>query len=404
MTAKERAAWAAEIEKHLLGHILPFWAGPAMESNRGGWHAWLSHDLKPEPTRPRGLVLNTRILWTFAAAHDRRPEALFHDRAEVALRWVRDRFWDPVHGGGFWHLDEGGRVRNDTKQIYGQAFYVYAMTQYHLAFYAPEVLDRAQTLYRLIDRYAHDSRHGGYFEAFERDWSKPAISLVGGHELGAAKSMNTNLHVLEAWTTLYQAWQHPAVAARLRELLLLFLEKILNPQTGHLEHYFAADWRVLSDNYTYGHDIEASWLLCEAAEALNEEALVKRARSAAVLMAEAVAREGLGADGGVAYEGRAGRVTDTGRDWWVQAEALVGFLNAWQITGQKTYAIAARRVWDFIRTRVADPEYGDWHWRVDTEGRPDRSRPKVSEWKGPYHSSRACLEAIRRLVGSAGAS
>lgn len=404
MIPTEQTTWAAEIERHLFEHILPFWAGPAMEPDGKGWHSWLTHDLKPDPSRPWGLVLNARILWTFAAAHDRRPEALFHDRAEVALEWIRDRFWDAQHGGAFWHLDGAGRVRNDTKQIYGQAFAVYAMTQYHLAFYAPEILEQARSLYRLVDRHARDARHGGYFEAFTRDWSGRAGSLVGGQELGAAKSMNTNLHVLEAWTTLYQAWPEPELASRLRELLGLFLEKILNRRTGHLEHYFAEDWRVLSDSYTYGHDIEASWLICEAAETLGDSELRKRAEAAAVQMAAAVESEGLGPDGGLAYEGRDGHVIHAQRDWWVQAEALVGFLHAWRISGDDRYFRAARRLWAFIRDRVADAEHGDWHWRLDETGRPDRSQPKVSEWKGPYHSARACLEAVRRLTQSHGVS
>lgn len=397
MNSAAQADWAEALEAHLFGHILPFWTGPAVDRQGGGFHGWLSHEGKPDPAQPRGLVLNTRLLWTFAAAHEMRPDAEFHALADRALAWVRNRFWDSEFGGGYWHLDAAGRVRDESKQMYGQAFGVYALAQYHLSFGAPEVLARARHWYGLVERHAHDDEHGGYGEAYTRDWSRPAVSRVGGHELGAAKSMNTHLHVLEAWTTLYRAWPDAGLRQRMEELLRLFCERMVDPDRAVLHHYFAADWRVLSDTYTYGHNIEAAWLLCEAAEALEDRAWQGRIRTLAVRMAEAVLAEGQGKDGGVAYEGRQGQVLNANRDWWVQAEALVGFLQAWQISRDTRFLEAARRVWQFIVRHVVDPVYGDWCWRIRPDGQPDRSLPKLSEWKGPYHSGRACLEAIRRL-------
>jgi mannobiose 2-epimerase len=398
MNEKERIQWADEVERHLFRHILPFWSGPAVDRDQGGFHGWLSDTGQPDPARPRGLVLNTRILWTFAAVTDLRPEAEFHTLADRALEWVRDRFWDAEHGGGFWHVDRAGQVRNDTKQVYGQAFGVYSLAQYHLAFGDPAVLERARQWYRTVEAHAHDEEHGGYREAFVRDWSRPAPSLVGGTEVGAVKSMNTHLHVLEAWATLYRARPDDGLGRRVRELLTLFLDKILDGQTHHLRPYFSADWRPLGENtYTYGHDIEAAWLLCEAADALGDADLKKRLERVAVRIAEAVLKEAVGSDGGVAYEGRDGRVIGTHRDWWVQAEALVGFLHAWELSRREEFLKAARAVWDFILTRVADRVHGDWFWRVNERGEPDRSLPKLSEWKGPYHSARACMETVRRL-------
>ncbi|MCS7091311.1 MAG: AGE family epimerase/isomerase [Verrucomicrobiota bacterium] len=397
MNAKERFRWAEEIEAHLFGHILPYWTGPAVDRRGGGFHGWLSNEGKPDPTQPRGLVLYSRLLWTFSAAHELRPDAEYHSLADRAGGWLLSRFWDSQYKGGFWHVDASGRVTNDSKQIYGQAFGVYAWVQYHLAFGSSDALDRARQWYESVDQHAHDARFGGYGEAYARDWSTPAVSLVGGQEFGAVKSMNTHLHLLEAWSLLYRAWPDPGLSRRLRELLALFWEKVLDPTGAMLHHYFSADWRVLSSTYTYGHNIEAAWLFCEAADALGDPFWQDRARSLAIRMSDVVLEEAVGSDGGVAYEGRAGRVIAAFRDWWVQAEALVGFLNAWQISGKERYTRAARRVWQFIRDRVADPVHGDWFWRVEPDGQPDRSRPKVSEWKCPYHSSRACLEAIRRL-------
>jgi len=290
-------------------------------------------------------------------------------------------------------------VRDDSKQIYGQAFCIYALAAYHLAFDAPAARDRAWALFELLERHAHDAGHGGYFEARRRDWSAAgAVSQVGGADLGAAKSMNTNLHVLEALTTLYRARPDALVAQRLREMIRLFCERILDRHTQHLHHFFDASWKVLSDNYTFGHDIEGSWLLCEAAEVLGDKALGHDVEQVAVRMAETALKEGLDADGGLCYEGRAGKVVDANKDWWPQAEALVGFLNACQITRDVRFLEAARCVWQFIDKRLVDRTHGDWFWRITAAGQPDSKLPKVSEWKGPYHSGRACLEAARRLA------
>lgn len=389
---------AVRIETHLFGHILPFWSGPALDPERGGWMPWLTNDLQPDRTKPRGLILNTRILWTFAAAWRARREPRFQELAGRALEWVMDRFWDAEQGGAFWQLDDRGRVVDDSKQAYGQAFYLYALAECHLAFDSPPALARARNVFELLERHLHDPAHGGYFEARPRDWSAaPVAAHVGGGELGAAKSMNTTLHLLEAFTTLYRAWPDARVAARLRELLQLFGERILESRTGHLHHYFSADWKVLSDSYTFGHDIEGSWLLCEAAEALGDATRVRQMERVALAIARAVLEEGLAADGGLAYEARAGRIVDAGKEWWPQAEAVVGFLNAWQISRDSRFLEAARRVWDFIERHIVDRVHGDWFWRVTPEGQPDPRLPKVSEWKCPYHSARACLEAMRRL-------
>lgn len=387
-----------QVEEHLFDHILPFWSGPALDREHGGWMGWLSNELKPDRTKPKGLILNTRILWTFAAAHRARQEGLYHEMAERALEWVMQRFWDSEHGGAFWRLDDTGRVIDDSKQIYGQAFYIYALAEFHLAVDAPAALARAKELFELMERHAHDPGQGGYFEARKRDWSATgAESQVGGREINAQKSMNTNLHVLEALTTLYRAWQDPLLAGRLRELIRAFRDKILDSRTHHFHHFFDDSWKVLSNNYTFGHDIEGSWLLCEAAEALGDQELQREVEGVALRMAKVALQEGISSNGGLYYEGMDGKIVDAGKEWWPQAEALVGFINAWQISGEPEYFEAARGVWTFIERYITDRVHGDWFWRINPDGKLEAQRPKVSEWKGPYHSGRACLEAMRRL-------
>jgi mannobiose 2-epimerase len=183
----------------------------------------------------------------------------------------------------------------------------------------------------------------------------------------------------------------------LRELLQLFEERILDARTGHFNHFFDEAWNVRSDSYTFGHDIEGTWLLCEAAEELADAAWRERTDATALRMAEVALREGIHGDGGLCYEGRHGKIIDYGRECWPQAEAVIGFLNAFQVSGDARYFAAARRVWDFIEQHLVDRVHGDWFWRITPEGRVDETLPKVSEWKCPYHSSRACLETIRRL-------
>jgi len=398
MNSKEINDFAARVREHLFGHVLPFWCGPARDHEQGGWVGWLSNDLKSDHSQPKGLILNTRILWTFSAVHGVQQESLFHEMAERALDWVTNRFWDTQYGGAFWRLDDTGRVRDDSKKTYGQAFYIYALAEYHLAFDDPSALARAREMFELLDHHAHDAKDGGYFEAYHRDWTVAGPEGgVGGAELNAKKSMNTSLHLLEAFTNLYRAWKDPLLAERLRELTRIFEEHILDSRSNHFHHFFDEKWTVLSDNYTFGHDIEGSWLQCEGAEVLGDAALQRRIRQRALAIAEVTLKEGLAADGGVCYEGKAGRIVDGGKEWWPQAEAVVGFINAYQISRQNKYLETARRIWDFIERKIVDREHGDWFWRINERGEPDAKRPKVSEWKGPYHSGRACLEAMRRL-------
>jgi mannobiose 2-epimerase len=394
----ESETFSAEVAKHLFGHYLPFWCGPALDRKNGGWMAWLSNDLKPDRSQPKGLIVNARILWAFSAVHRVRPEPIYFEMATRAFEFVMNRFWDAQHGGAFWRLDDEGKVIDDSKKTYGQAFYIYALAEFHQAFGSPVALARAKQLFELIECHAHDTKFGGYIEVCNRDWSEAgAGARLSEKDLAEKKSMNNHLHVLEAYTNLYRVWKNSCVAGRLRELIEIFLTRILDARTKHLHHFFNEQWEVRSDTYTFGHDIEASWLLCEAAEELGDATLLKRVRLAALEMAEVAFNEGFGADGGLCYEGGDGKIVDAGRECWPQAEALVGFLNAFELSGNKAYFAAAKQTWKFIDENLVDRVHGEWFWRINPDGQPDQKLPKVSEWKGPYHATRACLESLKRL-------
>jgi mannobiose 2-epimerase len=236
-----------------------------------------------------------------------------------------------------------------------------------------------------------------------RDWSEAdASARLSDKDMNEKKSMNNHLHLLEAYTNLYRVWKDQRVEQRLRELIALFEQRILDPRALHLHHFFDEQWHVRSDTYIFGHDIEGTWLLCEAAEVLGDAALLKHVQAVALRMAEVVLREGVDVDGALRYEGKMGKITDGGKECWPQAEAVIGFLNAFQLSGDVKFLEAARRAWDFIERHLVDRVHGEWFWRITPEGRVDTTLPKVSEWKGPYHGSRACLETLHRLRAISG--
>jgi mannobiose 2-epimerase len=279
---------------------------------------------------------------------------------------------------------------------------MYALTEYHQAFKDTEdnnspALRRANELFELIEVHARDSREGGYFEVRQRDWSEAADSRLSEKDMDEKKSMNNHLHILEAYLNLYRAGKSPRARERLLGLVHLFETRIVDSASCHFNHFFDEHWNVRSNSYTFGHDIEGSWLLCEAAEVLQDALLLQRIRTLAIGIADTVLSEGLDSGGGLCYEGKAGSVIDRRKECWPQAEAVIGFLNAYELSGKEKYLAAAKSVWDYIERLLVDRTHGEWFWRINLDGRPDPDLPKVSEWKGPYHGTRACLEVLKRI-------
>lgn len=398
MTACSDERLADGARRELVEHILPFWRKHAVDSQRGGFVAEISNDLRRNDTAAKGLILNTRVLWTFAAVY--RYTQSEHDAqlAHRAYAYLLEHFLDRQHGGFHWLLDPQGQPFDSTKKIYGQAFGVYALAEYYRTFGDSQALSAATDVFRLIEQYSHDRQYGGYAESLSRDWQPIADVRLSDKDLNEKKSMNNHLHVLEAYTNLLRVWADPLLTRRLESLVTLFQTRILNPLGTHLQHFFDEAWQPRSASYTFGHDIEGSWLLCEAAETLGGPDRVAAVRDTALQIARAVLWEGVDADGGLCYEARDGQLVDDHKEWWPQAEAVVGFYHAWQISGDPTFHQAAENCWRFIQTRIVDRKHGEWYWRVSRDGIPDDNLPKVSAWKCPYHNSRCCLEIIRRAA------
>lgn len=391
-------------QAELLNDILPFWAKNAFDEK--GWMTGvLAHDLRRFDDVQRHVVLCSRILWTFSAAQRVFPNEAWLATGRKALALLDGPFRDGRNGGVFWSLNPDGSVAADRKQIYAEAFTIYGLSEWYLATGDKAALASAIALFELIEKHAAEPLHGGYLEALAADWTQLEDMRLSPRDMNAPKSMNTLLHVLEAYTNLYRAWPEP----RLRESLSRLLNVMLNHVVTHSPFtrcalFFDLEWRSLNDIISYGHDIEASWLLWEAAKALGDKGLLERTRSIALEMAAAVLLNGMDTDGSMFYSGTAQGVLNSDKHWWPQAEAVVGFLNAHQLTGDPAYATAAIRAWDFIESKVVDPVKGEWFAVLERSGKvlPDYPEVpdscKIGPWKCPYHNARACLEVQSRIA------
>jgi mannobiose 2-epimerase len=384
------------IERELHGNLLPFWRERSLDPVNGGFVAEMSPDGILNGNAPKGLILNARLLWTFSALYRELADPRDLALAQRAYDYLAKYFYDRECGGYGWRVDQKGSVLDSSKKIYGQAFCIYALSEFHRATGNIEALRSATELCNLIEQHAHDADRGGYIEVLAQDWSPAGDLRLSDKDMDVAKSMNNHLHILEAYTNLHRVWPNSVVAERLRELIGLFGSRMLTP-AGHFDLFFDEDWKVRSNSYTYGHDIEGAWLLVDAAEVLDDEALLEQVSQWAVNIARAVGSEALDQEGGLAYEGRGGKVIDSGREWWPQAEAILGFWYVYQITNDEKFAETAARLWDFIQQCVVDRVHGEWFWRVLADGSVDRKEPKISEWKDPYHGTRMCLQMLRML-------
>lgn len=389
-------AYQAQVRNEVFENILPFYINHAIDEEDSGFYGEISNDNVVSAGAPKGLIQNSRLLWTFAHADRVLPNPVYRQMADRAFDYLVAHFWDDDHGGLHWLLDHRGRVVDVDKVTYGQAFGIYGFSEYFLATGNPDSLERAITLYQLLEANTYDFMHAGYFERCQRNWELTGASQLGHGEPHALKTMNTHLHMMEAYTNLLRAWDDAELRAKLTALVRLTIQRIVDNQTGHFKLFFDAEWNSLEDIVSYGHDIEGSWLLVEAAEALGDEELLAEVKPVARQMAQATYAKGVDVDGGIFNEGDSNGVTDVNKDWWPQAEAMVGFLNAYQMTGETDYLQASLDCWRFVQAQIIDHEHGEWLWGVTPAGKTV-DQPKTGVWKSPYHNGRACFEVMRRV-------
>jgi mannobiose 2-epimerase len=386
----------SEFENELTGNILNFWENKVYDPQRKTFFGKISNDNKPFPDAPHSAVLMTRILWTFSSAYRFFPKANYKTLADEAYRILMSNFWDNEHGGIFWNVTPEGNPVDTKKQFYAQAFFIYALSEYYRAFKNETVKQLAISMFMIMEKYAADPVFGGYIEANTSDWKKIEDQRLSPKDMNVRKSMNTHLHILEAYANLYRIWKDDGLKLKLESLLHIFLEKIINKGTYHFQLFFDENWSIRGDVDSYGHDIEGSWLLCEAAGVLGDNFLLKEVELVAVKMADVTIKEGLCENGGIFYEKENGELKEEFH-WWPQAEAVIGFFNAWQISGNEKYLELAKKSWKFIQDYIIDHKNGDWFWGVSNNYKL-LSDEKVNGWKAPYHSGRMCLEMIRRIT------
>lgn len=374
-----------------LDNVLRYWARFAVDDINGGFFGRIDNNNKAQPQSPKGSVLNSRILWTFAAANKN------SSIADRAYNYIKDYFIDKEYGGVYWTVDPKGNPLETKKQVYASAFALYGISEYYRLRSTDDVKEKMLSLYRTIVEKAYDEDNGGYREAFARDWSESGDQRLSSKDANERKSMNTNLHVLEALANLYTVWPDQQLRRQIADLLEIFQTKIIDRQSGHLHLFFNDEWIVKPDVISFGHDIEASWLLREAAKIINDKKLVDSFEDISLTLAES-ASEGLDADGGLWYEfdPQKNKLIQQ-KHWWPQAEAMVGYFNAWEISKDQKYLHRSLNSWTFITSHILDKENGEWFWGVDELNRPMMNEDKAGLWKCPYHNGRACLEINNRI-------
>jgi len=385
-----------EIVQDLTGNILSFWAKNAPDPS-GGFYGTLNFDGTPKENASKGGILNARILWTFSTAYRILKDEQYLTLANRAQRYFLDHFIDPVYGGSYYTVTADGEPLNMQKDTYQNAFAVYGLSEHYRATGNKESLDAAIAIYRKMVEHMYDPVHGGFIgcvecrnrEAlFSREWEQP--------ELEYPKTMNTNLHVIEALTGLYRVWKDDGLKEHLREEIDVMSHKILNQETWHERLFLTMDWQNQRDIDSYGHDIEFSWLLVEAAEVLGDEEILKDTERIAVNIAAVQLEEGIHENGAMMYE-RSGEHLEGRYSWWPQAETIVGFLNAWQISGDRKFLDAAVRNWEWIKTYMIDREFGEWYGNVNPDLTPRKNGVKADQWRCPYHNSRMGFEVMTRF-------
>jgi mannobiose 2-epimerase len=391
--ADPTAQFKAELSEE-LENILKYWQEFSIDERNGGFVGQRDHFNKEVPGASKGIILNTRILWTFSAVanHKKENAGELRSLADRAYGYLKKTFRDDIFGGVFWEVNAEGNPTNRRKQIYAQAFAIYALSEYYILSEDDKAKNWALELFGLVEKHAREKEFNGYLEAFQADWSPIDDMRLSEKDKNSAKTMNTHLHVLEAYTTLYKITKAEAVKEALDNLVEIFLEKFYNPKNQHFKLFFDKQWNREGNIVSFGHDIEAIWLMIEAAKGSGNKELIYRTQGIAVPVADTFLKEAYSPGKGVINEKDldSGEI-DNDRHWWPQAEAMVGLSYAYRISGEKKFRDAIFDIWNFTQEHIIDHENGEWFFRIDENNRPYTQEDKLGMWKCPYHNSRACI-------------
>ena len=385
-----------EMKQCLEDNILRYWIDKVTDNEHGGYYGRVDGHDQVHPEAEKGAILNGRILWAFSAAYRVLKKQEYLDAATRAKDYILDHFVDKEYGGVYWSLDCEGKPLDTKKQTYAIGFVIYGLSEYARATGDKQALDAAIKLYHDIEAHAYDAINGGYVEALTREWNPIADMRLSDKDENGAKTMNTHLHVIEPYTNLYRVWPSKELRESIHRLLDVFTDKLYNKETHHLDLFFDNEWHGRRNVESYGHDIEATWLLWETALVLGEDDVKAKLGPIVVDLAKA-ADEGLQPDGSMIYEHwKDTGKTDRQRQWWVLCENVIGHANLYQYFHDTSALKVAKDCWTFIDKHLVDHVNGEWHWAVDDNGKINLDDDKAGFWKCPYHNSRMCLEIIER--------
>lgn len=383
--------------KDVLEHnILSYWIDHVVDKENGGFYGRIDGDDQIHAQAEKGAVMNARILWAFSAAYRVLRNPAYLEAATRANDYFLAHFVDKENGGVYWSVDYQGNPLDTKKQTYAIGFAIYGFSEYARATGDAEALEMAKRLYHDIETHAYDSENQGYIEALTCDWQPIADMRLSDKDENGSRTMNTHLHIIEPYTNLYRVWKDAALEKSIRNLLDIFTDKLLNPETHHLDLFFDDKWQGKRNVESYGHDIEASWLLHETALVLDDKAVLQKMEQVIRRIADA-ADEGLRPDGSMVYEHwKDTDEYDLQRQWWVQCENIIGHIDLYQYFGYEDSLEKAIQCWNFVQKNLIDAKNGEWHWAVLDDGTINLKDDKAGFWKCPYHNSRMCLELIER--------
>lgn len=386
----------SEMEEELLGNILPFWIYRMTDTVNGGFYGQIKGDNTVVNDADKGSILNARILWTFASAYRIFRKEEYLDTATRAKQYILEYFYDNEHGGIYWMVDWKGNPVDTKKQIYALAFVIYGLSEYYRATSDKESLEYALKIYETIENYSYNETFNGYLDAFSKDWNPIYDMRLSDKDKNESFTLNTHLHILEAYTSLYRVYKDAKLKSRIENLINIFTDRIINADSHHLDMFFTTDWNSPYNVISFGHDVEASWLICEAIETIGENSLLGN-KLPIIKKLVLASQEGLSTNGGLIYESN----FDENRHemdfhWWVQAENILGNLNMYRLTSEKSFLDIALNSWRFIKDNIIDRENGEWFWSVDKTGVKNITDDKAGFWKCPYHNGRLCMEIIEK--------
>ena len=379
-----------------LDSILHYWSTETIDTTFGGFFGEINYANEKNPKAEKGSVLNARILWSFSAAYPITQNENHKLLAKRAFDYLVHHFYDHENGGIFWSIYHDGTPKDTKNQIYALAFTIYGLAEYYKISDDKNALTLAIALYHKIQLHSLDVMYNGYFEAFTQDWTLLDDLRLSEKDANEKKTMNTHLHIVEAYANLYTIWPDQNLKAAITNLLELIDCHFINKVNGHLRLFFDENWNENQDVISYGHDIEAAWLLLWCAERIEDQHWILKYQENAILLTNAAAR-GLDEDGGLWYEleiQTQKRIEE--KHWWPQAEWLIGMVNAYQITRDTAYLELAEKNLEFIQKHLIDDKQGEWFWGIDKNYEKIK-KDKAGFWKCPYHNSRACIEILNRL-------